>query len=67
MTQVKIFEEQRKSIPTALPEFQFRVLNLRFLIVRRALSGVGRAEPGALRWALGRRAGCEGAASDARR
>jgi hypothetical protein len=66
MKQVKIFK-QPKSIATALPEFQFRVLNLRFLIVCRALSGVGRAEPGALCGALGRRAGCEGAASDARR
>lgn len=54
------------ALSMASHEFGFRVLHFRFLIVRRALSGVGRAEPGALCGALGRRAGCEGAASDAR-
>ena len=43
------------------------IFEIAVLIGRRALSCVGRAEPRALCRALGRRSGCEGAASDASR
>ena len=47
--------------------FGYRSSKIAVLIEHKALSGVKRAEPGALYWALSGRTGCKGAASDAGR